>query len=664
MTPMRFKNALMVGCVILLLTVLFLKTRGANLENHIQVVDRLRALKEEEIRLDRNILRLRFGIVQNYDAAAHNIQQLKKIFGDIQKGPFRVYRQGRRELDEDLESYGKSLKDQELLFEDFSTENAVLNNSLHYFPVLSVRILQQLASIPDSGPLQSNLNSLLRNTLAYEIIGDEEWVRPSQDLIRSLNSFPTELSVHENLVAAGRHAEVIFKNKKEVGEILLKLGALESIRKVEQIEKTYTFYFEKTLRESNVYRLVLYLLCLGLSGYALFILLRLQWTTTELQRVNETLEKRVKQRTFDLEKSNQALLQEEQKLRKVVEAAPNGILTLDEKGDILLVNSRLEKMFGYDRHELQGQKIEILLPDRYHLDHVGKRQKYFQALVPRKMGSGLDLYALRKDGSEFPVDISLSPIQVLEQSIVLATIDDLTERKHLENIALQSEKMSAVGQLAAGVAHEINNPLGVILGFSQSAIRRLAPNDPFELPFKSIEREALRCKQLVHELLTFSRMGKIEKEDVDLNEMIESSFSLILAQSKVKNTQLVKELAPTLPKISANKNQLQQVLINLCNNAMDAMPNGGIITVRTKQSTLNNKEAVEIQVQDTGQGIPKEIQKKIFEPFFTTKAVGKGTGLGLSLIFEIIQKHAGYITVDSEPGKGALFKVYLPSKVR
>ncbi len=239
-------------------------------------------------------------------------------------------------------------------------------------------------------------------------------------------------------------------------------------------------------------------------------------------------------------------------------------------------------------------------------------------------------------------------------------VKEIEERKRLETMVLQSEKMAAVGQLAGGVAHEINNPLGVMLGFAQSLVRRISPGDPMEMPLKSIEREAVRCKNLVQDLLTFSRMNRTDKEPIDLNETIEGSLSLILAQARVKNATLVKEFSSDLPRVSANKNQIQQVIVNLCNNAMDAMPDGGKLFIRTRKAQWQGKAAIEIQIEDTGSGIPKEIQSKIFEPFFTTKAVGKGTGLGLSLVYEIIQKHEGQIKVDSEVGQGTVFSVILP----
>jgi len=221
--------------------------------------------------------------------------------------------------------------------------------------------------------------------------------------------------------------------------------------------------------------------------------------------------------------------------------------------------------------------------------------------------------------------------------------------------------MAAVGQLAAGVAHEINNPLTVILGFAQLTMRNIRSNDPNEKALSSIEREAMRCRNLVQDLLTFSRNGEIGKKEISLTKTIEGALSLLTAQEKSRNIELVKELENGRPMILANQNQIQQVIVNLASNAIDAMPEGGRITVRSKRCHSEGEEFYKIQVEDTGEGIPAEICSKIFDPFYTTKEQGKGTGLGLSLAYEIIQKHQGDITVDSEIGKGSTFTITLPS---
>lgn len=258
-----------------------------------------------------------------------------------------------------------------------------------------------------------------------------------------------------------------------------------------------------------------------------------------------------------------------------------------------------------------------------------------------------------------------------EEEAILRLNDELKEKVERRTAALrttwdrlrQSEKMSAVGQLAAGVAHEINNPLGIILGFAQGLTKRLKEDDPMAMPLKSIEREAVRCANLVQDLLVFSRTAKIEDELSDLNETLTGALSLIFARAKTQNVEIVSEMSADLPRIPANRNKLQQALINLANNAIDAMPKGGTLTVGTSLSDRNTGY-VEINVRDTGHGIPKEIQARVMEPFFTTKETGKGTGLGLSLVYAIVQKHNGSIELESEEGKGTRFTVFLPIQSR
>jgi len=242
------------------------------------------------------------------------------------------------------------------------------------------------------------------------------------------------------------------------------------------------------------------------------------------------------------------------------------------------------------------------------------------------------------------------------ERIVEAKVKERTEQ------LLQAEKLSAVGQLAAGVAHEINNPLGVILGFSQSASRVVEPADALYLPIKSIEREALRCKGLVQGLLAFSRRSNgSSTEEYDLNETVQATLRIVEAQARVKAVEIVLELG-SAGLLWGDKNQLQQVIVNLCNNAMDAMPGGGRLTVRTRGQAAESGRTAVIEVEDTGAGIPEGIRDKIFDPFFTTKEAGKGTGLGLSLVYEIVQKHHGTIDVKSAVGKGTVFTITLPSK--
>lgn len=241
------------------------------------------------------------------------------------------------------------------------------------------------------------------------------------------------------------------------------------------------------------------------------------------------------------------------------------------------------------------------------------------------------------------------------------SLQEVTEKKQLEGMLFQSEKMAAVGQLAAGVAHEINNPLAVVLGFAQSMQSHLPPESPFQTHLSHIEREAKRCKTLVQGLLTFSRASSIEEKGmVELNSTVEEALTLVLAKSKCTSIELVKRFANPLAPLLANRSQIQQVVINLCNNAIDAMPDGGRLTIGTEPSPDSQNKWQILTISDTGIGIPADIRSRIFDPFFTTKEVGKGTGLGLSLVYEIIRRHNGEISVESKTGEGSTFSVFWP----
>ncbi len=235
----------------------------------------------------------------------------------------------------------------------------------------------------------------------------------------------------------------------------------------------------------------------------------------------------------------------------------------------------------------------------------------------------------------------------------------ILERDQSEKKLRQSEKMAALGQLASGVAHEINNPLGVILGFSEGVLRRVQSGDALEMPLKSIQREAVRCKNLVQDLLTFSRASKVEREPMDFNRAVEGALSLVAAKAKMTQVTIQKDFSPSLPSFLGNPNQIQQVIINLATNAIDAMGGQGTLTLKTEVVTEGPLSWIDLRVTDTGAGIPQEILPHIFEPFYTTKAEGQGTGLGLALIHEIVVKHSALIAVESRPGRTE-FRVRFP----
>lgn len=236
---------------------------------------------------------------------------------------------------------------------------------------------------------------------------------------------------------------------------------------------------------------------------------------------------------------------------------------------------------------------------------------------------------------------------------------DVTEQRDLQKKLLHNEKMVAVGMLAGGVAHEINNPLGGILAFAQLAMRDLPDDHPSQNDLKEIEEAALRCKRIVQDLLDFSRQNREEvMGPVQLNEVVSKIIPLIKVQNKSSALELIYDLNPELPMIRGNFYKLQQVFLNLATNAFQAMKGKGTLTFRTLVNTDGNVCA---EVQDTGPGISSEHIEKIFDPYFTTKGQGEGTGLGLSISYGIVQEHDGQIEVINNIGQGATFVVTLPT---
>lgn len=233
--------------------------------------------------------------------------------------------------------------------------------------------------------------------------------------------------------------------------------------------------------------------------------------------------------------------------------------------------------------------------------------------------------------------------------------------KSAQAALVQSEKMSAFGQLGAGIAHEIKNPLAGILGLAQLSIRKMDESDALYKNLSIIEKETNRCTAIIQNLLKFARQEKVKFESVDLNRIAEDAMAIVEHQLEMNKVKLQSDFDPSLSRISGNANQIQQVLINLMINAQQAMEGSpGEVSVTTLGG---NNGHVEIKVSDTGPGIPEELQAKIFEPFFTTKSVGKGTGLGLSVSYGIVKEHKGEIQLESSPDNGTTFSIVFPAIV-
>ena len=479
-------------------------------------------------------------------------------------------------------------------------------------------------------------------------------------------------------------------------------------------------------------------------------------------------------------------------LGTAIDVSPHGIILVDPAGRIVLVNRQTCAIFGYEESDLLGQRIDLLLPDRFRDTHAAHHEAYRRDPVPRQMGHGRELAALRKDGREVTVEIGLAPVKREGQVFVIATIIDVTQRKEtqaqlqwlslaveqspiavvmtdmagtieyvnaaftantgyaasevlgknprmlqsgdtpvevyrdlwqtildgrvwrgelvnrrkdgtrytdamwvypikdaggrvirmlalkedvtrqrsLEQQLRQAQRMESIGRLAGGVAHDFNNVLTAIFGYSELMAEGFAVGTHERDDLEEIRKAAQRASGLTRQLLAFSRQQVLLPIVLNPNELIEN-LEKMLGRMIGEDIRFGLSLSPTIGNIRADPGQIEQVLMNLVVNARDAMPNGGSLLIETSNVLLDEQYVLEhqvvlpgpyvlIAVSDTGTGIPPEVVSRIFEPFFTTKEVGKGTGLGLSTVYGIVKQSGGYIWVYSEAGKGTTFKTYLP----
>ncbi len=430
-----------------------------------------------------------------------------------------------------------------------------------------------------------------------------------------------------------------------------------------------------------------------------------------LRRAHEELERRVEERTAELYRANTLLIREvadrerakaalrtsERLYRQLTEGILEAIVVADERGRIKLFNPAAQRAFGYAEHEVLGQPLSLLLPQEDREAHEQALRDYGETPKARSFGPTTAQHGRRKGGEVFPIELSLSAIDLPEGIVFLGAIHDLTERRRMQATIVQTEKLASLGLLSAGVAHEINNPLayvannlavlerdcralsGLLESYEQAHPKLVAAcpevaeridqiSEAIDLPYVRSNLERLvsstrkgvkRISGIVENLRSFARLDQAAIDRVDLQQAITSSLELIRSQLEQRQITVEQQVGGVLPVVCAPA-QINQVVLNLLVNAMQAIEATGRVSGRIKIETQAQGDEVILEVTDDGGGIPEEILPRIFDPFFTTKPVGQGTGLGLAISHGIIVDHGGRIEVESTPGRGSRFRVFLP----
>jgi two-component system, LuxR family, sensor kinase FixL len=397
-------------------------------------------------------------------------------------------------------------------------------------------------------------------------------------------------------------------------------------------------------------------------------------------------------------------------LAGILDIADDAIISVNEGQRIVLFNGGAERLFGYTAAEAIGQPLDLLLPPRFTESHRRHIAEFARSdAKSRRMGERSEVAARRKDGTEFPAEASISKLALDGEMILTAMLRDITDRKRAEAEILrlnedlearvrertaelvaanrgqervleelrakneevramtqqlwQSAKLASVGELAASIAHELNNPLATVTLRIESVLAQTPTDDRKRRVLEIIQQETKRMGDLVANLLQFSRRGTEAVSTVEIRDELLKALDLVQHHFRQRTIKVVQEFAVDLPAIFADRQKLRQVFLNLLTNACDAMPRGGTLTLRAAPATMEKgKLALRIEFEDTGAGIPPAILEKVMEPFFTTKEEGKGTGLGLAICRRVVQEHRGTIVITSNVGKGTTVSIHLPYK--
>lgn len=350
---------------------------------------------------------------------------------------------------------------------------------------------------------------------------------------------------------------------------------------------------------------------------------------------------------------------------------------IDSQGRIVLVNREVERLFGYSREDLLGRSVDMLVPGAVRARHPQDRAAFLANPRERAMGHGRELHGLRKDGTEVPVEIGLTPVATEEGMFVISSVVDITarrqaeaERRLLEEQLRESQKLEALGTLAGGIAHDFNNLLGGIIGYAE-LVRAAATSEATRADVAELLQYAERGKQLVKQILIFTRQESRERRPLSLAQTVDEAGRMLRATLPA-TIEMKIQVDSQAPRVLADATSVHQVLMNLANNAAHAMPNGGKLSIDLESYFVRDSVAranpdlregpyVRLSVRDTGLGIDPGIRSRVFDPFFTTKGPNEGTGLGLAIVRGIMQDHGGSVRLESELGVGTSVDCLFPA---
>jgi PAS domain S-box-containing protein len=487
------------------------------------------------------------------------------------------------------------------------------------------------------------------------------------------------------LVAHGRFIVAVLP---QVDALLRQIIVTPTASHADALQGAVLQYASRVEARAQLFRVLLYLVAVVLLGYLLYQFARLRANARELRKANAGLQREMDER----QQAVAALRASEERFRAITESANDAIISADSTGHIVSWNARAEAIFGYSTAEILGAPLTRLMPARSHTVHTQRFAQWSATGTSRLVGTTVEFSGVRKDGSEFPLEISLSTWSTAYGNYVTGIIRDLTIQKQLQETTRQQElqliqanKMTALGTLVSGVAHEINNPNQVVLmnarvlaeawddavgildayeqesgAFSLGGLPYTEMRDTMPALVRDVHDSALRIERIIEDLKDFARPRVRGAHTVlQLNDAVQRALRLLAHLIKHRTDHFRVALAPALPPLQGDEQHIEQVVVNLLTNALEALPDRQCgVTVLTSFDAV--KRRLGLEVQDEGVGIPPEHLARLCDPFFTTKQESGGTGLGLAITSSLVRLHGGRLTFVTEPGKGTCARITFP----
>ncbi len=666
----RIINFVIGVSLVILITYLFIHAR-VNHKAFQEAEDYLHVLSHQEAMLRHDLVRIRYSLLSNYDSIMHNMHQVQDLTARLMQGPISIQAMGMTDLSPTLERLQMNLALQRQYTYDYQESNSVLKNSLAYF-LTSASELSEKVLHSGAGEISSqisNMPALSRTILRYSLSGEKTPTALMLNWINRFENLKPELSetLHPDIDGLINHLGIIIEYQENTDQLLSKLTNLPVKNDIDTLMQGYKLKLDQENRHAQTFRSLLYVSSLALLAYLVITFLRLKRTSSDLVQSNSVLQTEVAER----KQAEQALRTSEQHIQQLYDSTPDMYFTVSENGMVLSINRFGAQTLGYRQDELIMEPVwKIIYPDdlpvvKIHLEKI---------FSERKEHSEIEFRKIKKDGTVIWVHerIILITGSSSEMSELRISCRDVTDRKKMEEESRERQaqithlaRINTMGEMASGLAHELNQPLTAISTYANACLNMLhsGHEDTEKLVYgiKQTAVQAGRAGEIIRRLREFVRKDNSQRELVDVNDLVKDVIGMTATEARVKGVELQADLTQHVPLIPAAAIQIEQVILNLVRNSLDAIHLAGIEKGAISISTGNDGTgSVLVTVRDNGQGLDVENASQIFKPFHTTKA--DGMGMGLSISQSIIEAHDGRLWLDTVKESGAVFHFTLPAK--